>query len=291
MLAQTAVEAGVPAGVFNVITGGGAVAGKTLTEHPLVAKISFTGSTATGKAIGRTAADNITRVTLELGGKNPAIVLKDADLATVVPGLMAGGFLNGGQVCAAASRVYVEEELFDDLIGALQGAIGGMTVGAGMDPTAQVNPLVSAGHQAKVRAYLEDARANGANIITGAAVPDEGYYVSPTLILDPSDILRLTREEIFGPVLGVTRVANADEAVARANDSLLGLGASLWTRDLAAAMNLTPRIQAGTVWINSHIYIDPNMPFGGLKQSGIGRDFGVDWLDAYTELKSVCIAH
>jgi phenylacetaldehyde dehydrogenase len=291
MLAQTAVEAGVPAGVFNVITGGGAVAGTALTEHPLVAKISFTGSTATGKAIGRTAMDNMTRVTLELGGKNPAIVLKDADLASVVPGLMAGGFLNGGQVCAAASRVYVEDALFDDLVGALRGAIGGMTVGAGMDPTAQVNPLVSSTHQAKVQAYLEDARANGADIITGAAVPDEGYFVSPTLVLDPDERLKLTREEVFGPVLGVTRVANAEEAVARANDSLLGLGASLWTRDLGAAMNLTPRIEAGTVWVNSHIYIDPNMPFGGFKQSGVGRDFGVDWLDAYTELKSVCISH
>lgn len=291
MLAETAINAGVPDGVFNVITGGGAVAGAALTAHPLVAKVSFTGSTATGKAIGRAAMDNMTRVTLELGGKNPAIILKDADLSAVIPGLMAGGFLNGGQVCAAASRVYVEAPLYDDLVGALEGAIGGMTVGAGLDPSAQVNPLVSAAHQAKVLAYVEDARSNGANIITGAAVPGEGYFVSPTLVLDPGEKLKLTREEVFGPVLGITRVADAEEALARANDSNLGLGASLWTRDLASAMNLTPRIEAGTVWVNSHIFIDPNMPFGGFKQSGTGRDFGIDWLDAYTEMKSVCIAH
>lgn len=291
LLAQTAIEAGVPAGVFNVVTGGGAVAGVALTNHPLIAKISFTGSTATGKAIGQTAIGNMTRVTLELGGKNPAIVLKDADLATVIPGLMAGGFLNGGQVCAAASRVYVEAPLYDDLVGALTAAINGMTVGAGLDPAAQVNPLVSAAHQAKVLSYLDDAKAQGASLVSGAAVPDEGYFVQPTLVLEPADNLKLTREEVFGPVLGITKVADADEAVARANNSSLGLGASLWTRDLGSAMTLTPRIEAGTVWVNSHIFIDPNMPFGGFKQSGIGRDFGVDWLDAYTELKSVCIAH
>lgn len=151
--------------------------------------------------------------------------------------------------------------------------------------------LPAKAHQAKVLAYVEDARSNGANIITGTAVPGEGYFVSPTLVLDPGEKLKLTREEVFGPVLGITRVADAEEALARANDSNLGLGASLWTRDLASAMNLTPRIEAGTVWVNSHIFIDPNMPFGGFKQSGTGRDFGIDWLDAYTEMKSVCIAH
>ncbi|MEN2792965.1 aldehyde dehydrogenase family protein [Sphingomonas oligophenolica] len=291
MLAETALEAGVPAGVFNVITGSGAGAGAALTSHPLVAKISFTGSTPTGKVIGRAAIDNLTRVTLELGGKNPAIVLKDADLATVIPGLMAGGFLNGGQVCAAASRVYVEAPLYDDLVGALQGAISGMKVGPGLDPETQINPLVSSGHQAKVKAYLDDARSAGASLVTGAAVPSEGYYISPTLVLDPGDHLKLTREEVFGPILGVARVADAEEAITRANDSNLGLGASLWTRDLSTAMNITPRLEAGTVWVNSHVFIDPNMPFGGFKQSGVGRDFGVDWLDAYTELKSVCIAH
>lgn len=291
MLAEMAIQAGVPAGVFNVVTGFGAGAGTALTSHPKVAKISFTGSTATGKAIGRSAMDQMKRLTLELGGKNPAIVLKDADLAKVIPGLMAGGFLNGGQVCAAASRVYVEALLYDDLVGALSAAISGMSVGAGMDANAQVNPLVSAAQQAKVLSYLDDARSQGADLVTGAAVPDQGYFVSPTLVLNPAESLKLTREEVFGPVLGITKVASADEALQRANDSALGLGASLWTSNLDAAMNLTQRMEAGTIWVNAHVFIDPAMPFGGYKQSGIGRDFGVDWLEAYTETKSICISH
>lgn len=291
MLAEMAIQAGVPAGVFNVVTGFGAGAGTALTSHPKVAKISFTGSTATGKAIGRSAMDQMKRLTLELGGKNPAIVLKDADLAKVIPGLMAGGFLNGGQVCAAASRVYVEALLYDDLVGALSAAISGMSVGAGMDANAQVNPLVSAAQQAKVLSYLDDARSQGADLVTGAAVPDQGYFVSPTLVLNPAESLKLTREEVFGPVLGITKVASADEALQRANNSALGLGASLWTSNLDAAMNLTQRMEAGTIWVNAHVFIDPAMPFGGYKQSGIGRDFGVDWLEAYTETKSICISH
>ncbi|NKF23511.1 aldehyde dehydrogenase family protein [Solimonas marina] len=291
MLAQTAIDAGLPPGVFNVVTGSGAGCGAALTEHPLIAKITFTGSTPTGKAIGRTAAGNMTRFTLELGGKNPAIILRDADLDAVIPGLLAGAFLNGGQVCAAASRVYVEAPLYDALVSQLEAAIGAMSVGAGLDPNAQVNPLVSKAQQMKVQAYLEDARAQGGDLLVGAKVPDAGYFVSPTLVLNPAENLKLTREEVFGPVLGVTRVDSAEQGLALANDSNMGLGASLWTRDLKSAMDLTPRIEAGTVWVNSHVFIDPNMPFGGYKQSGIGRDFGVDWLDAYTELKSVCISH
>lgn len=291
LMAELAIEAGVPAGVFNVVTGRGVGAGVALTRHPLVAKISFTGSTETGKAIGRSAIDGMKRVTLELGGKNPAVVLKDADLSAVVPGLMLGGFVNGGQVCAAASRVYVEAPLYDDLVGALESAIGGMTVGPGMDPAAQVNPLASAAHRQKVRGLIDDAQSKGARLVSGAPVPDEGYYISPTLLLDSHDAMHLSRQEAFGPVLGIQKVTDAEEAIGRANDSDLGLGASLWTRDLSAAMNLTRRIEAGTVWVNAHVVIDPAMPFGGFKQSGLGRDFGVDWLDAYTETKSVCISH
>ena len=290
-LAELAIEAGVPAGVFNVVTGTGSGAGAALTSHPLISKISFTGSTETGKAIGRSALDDLKRVTLELGGKNPAIVLKDADLSAVVPGLMLGGFVNGGQVCASASRVYVEAPLYDDLVGALEDAIQEMRVGPGMDPDSQVNPLASAAHQRKVQDLVEDARLKGGRLVTGAAVPDEGYYVAPTLLLNPDESMRLSRQEAFGPVLGIAKIVDAEEGIARANDSDFGLSASLWTRDLSSAMNLTQRIEAGTIWVNTHVVIDPNMPFGGYKQSGIGRDFGVDWLDPYMELKSVCISH
>ncbi|NER62146.1 aldehyde dehydrogenase family protein [Pseudomonas sp. MAFF212428] len=291
-MAELATEAGIPDGVFNLVTGSGSVCGTALTSHPLIAKISFTGSTATGKHIARTAVDRLTRLSLELGGKNPAIVLADADPQQVIEGLMMGSFLNQGQVCAASSRIYVEAPLFDRLAGDFEQAIKGLSIGPGLDPTAQINALASGAHQQSVLGYLADAREQGAQIISGASAPDaNGYYVSPSLILNPDDNLRLTRSEVFGPVLSLTRVANVEEALARANDSDYGLTASLWTTSLKAAMDLTPRIQAGTVWVNSHTLIDANMPFGGFKQSGTGRDFGVDWLDAFSETKSVCIRH
>ena len=290
LLAETALEAGVPAGVFNVVTGPGATAGRALVRHPGVAKVSFTGSTATGREVGRDALERMARVTLELGGKSPAIVLKDADPAKAVAGLMAAGFLNGGQVCAAATRVFVEAPLYDDLVSALDGALRGMRAGPGLDPQADFNPLVSAAHQAKVRGFLDAARRDG-EVRLGADVPDDGFYAPAALILDPHPDSAVARQEVFGPLLALSRVADADEAVARANDTETGLSASVWTRDIDTALTMTRRLEAGTVWVNSHVFIDPAMPFGGTKQSGIGRDFGVDWLDAFTELKSVCISH
>jgi phenylacetaldehyde dehydrogenase len=257
-----------------------------------VSKISFTGSTATGKAIGKAAMDNLTRVSLELGGKNPAIVLKDADLDVVIPGLMTGAFLNQGQVCAAVSRVYVEAPLYDKLAAGLADAVKGLSVGPGLDPSAQINPLVSSGHRDKVAGYLADAAGQKAEMIQGAEGPDSaGYYVRPTLVMNPDAKLKLHREEVFGPVLALTRVADAAAAIAAANDADVGLSASLWTRDLKSTFDIVPQIEAGTVWVNSHVFIDPNMPFGGFKQSGVGRDFGVRWLEGFTEEKSVCIVH
>jgi phenylacetaldehyde dehydrogenase len=291
-MAELATEAGVPPGVFNLVTGSGQVCGQALTSHPLVSKISFTGSTATGKGIARSAADRLTRISLELGGKNPAIVLKDADPQQVVEGLLLGSFLNQGQVCAASSRIYIEAPIYDSLVAQFEGAVKGMSVGQGMDPTTQINPVASKAQQQKIQGFLANAREHNAELISGAAGPDpQGYYIAPTLVLNPDKALHLTREEVFGPVLSLTRVANAEEALALANDSDYGLTASLWTTNLATAMNLTPRIEAGTVWVNSHTLIDANMPFGGFKQSGTGRDFGVDWLDAFIETKSVCIRH
>lgn len=291
-VAELATEAGVPDGVFNVVTGSGAGCGKALTEHPLIAKVSFTGSTATGKGIARAAADRLTRVTLELGGKNPAIVLKDADPAMVIEGLMAGSFLNQGQVCAASSRVYIEAPLFDTLVSGFEQAVKSLQVGAGMDPAAHINPLVSKVQQQKVAGYLAQAEEQRAELISGNQGPQgSGYYIAPTLVVNPSASLRLAREEVFGPVVNLVRVADAEEALRQANDSDYGLTASLWTNNLQAAMQYTGRIEAGTVWVNSHTLIDANMPFGGMKQSGTGRDFGPDWLDAFTETKTVCVRY
>ena len=290
-LAELAIEAGIPAGVFNLVTGDGAT-GAALVNHPDVAKITFTGSTATGKAIARTGADRLLKTSLELGGKNPAIFLKDAPLEQAVGGALMGGFLNSGQVCAAASRLYVASEIFDDFVGALSQAVSGMSIGPGLDPASQVTPVVSAVHRDKIIGHIEEARRAGARVIAGGDMPNRpGYYVRPTVIVDATNDMAICRQEVFGPVVTVTPFSDEEEAIRLANDTDMGLTASLWTNDLAKTMNIVPRLKAGTVWVNSHNMIDPNMPFGGYKESGIGRDFGTGALDSYTELKSVCIAH
>ncbi|MBV8044914.1 aldehyde dehydrogenase family protein [Pluralibacter sp.] len=291
-VAELAVEAGVPEGVFNVVTGRGAECGAALTSHPHVAKVSFTGSTQTGKQIARTAADRLTRVTLELGGKNPAIVLKDADPQWVIEGLMMGSFLNQGQVCAASSRIYIEAPLFDTLVTGFEQAVKSLSVGPGMSEAAQINPLASRAHCDKVAAFLHDAQQHQAELIHGNEGPNgQGYYIRPTLVVNPDARLRLTREEVFGPVVNLVRVADGEEALRLANETEYGLTASVWTRDLSQALGYSDRLQAGTVWVNSHTLIDPNLPFGGMKQSGTGRDFGTDWLDGWCETKSICVRY
>ncbi len=290
-LAELALEAGVPPGVFNVINGTGAIAGSALVSHPLVRKISFTGSTLAGKTIAKLAAENVTRVSLELGGKNPAIVLADADLNKVAPGLLMGGLFNSGQVCAAVSRIYVERPLFNELRDALAAGIKTMSLGPGLDPTAQINPLVSAQHKAKVERHIEAATAAGAQILLGAPSPSEGFYVAPHLVIGADPQNPIQSEEVFGPVMSLTPVDSAHEAIALSNASRYGLAASLWTESLTRGLQIVPEIQAGTVWVNSHVPLDPAMPFGGVKQSGYGREFGDKALEPYLETKSVCIAH
>lgn len=291
-VAELASEAGIPDGVFNVVTGRGAVCGAALTSHPHIARVSFTGSTATGKQIARAAVDTLTGVTLELGGKNPAIVLKDAAPDWVIEGLMTGSFLNQGQVCAASSRIYIEAPLFDRLVSGFEQAVKSLSVGPGMSPDAFINPLVSRAHCDKVQTFLDEAKACHAELITGSSGPDgQGYYVSPTLVINPDASLRLTREEVFGPVVNLVRVADGEEALQLANDSDYGLTASVWTQNIRQALDFTDRLQAGTVWVNSHTLIDANLPFGGMKQSGTGRDFGPDWLDDWCETKSVCVRY
>ncbi|MFI8979323.1 aldehyde dehydrogenase family protein [Ectopseudomonas khazarica] len=291
-LAELAIEAGIPAGVFNVLVGKGSQAGSALVAHPLVSKVSFTGSTAVGKQVGVAALQNMTRFTLELGGKNPMLVLADADIDKAVAGAIGGGLLNQGQVCAAASRLYVHASRYADFVEALTAQVAALKVGAGMDAEAQINALVSRKQQDSVLNYLGIARQEGARFTTGGGQPDlPGYFVQPTVLADVQQKMTSTQEEIFGPVLSVLSFDDIDQAVAMANDSRYGLTASIWSNDLGRVMDLIPRIEAGTLWVNNHVPVDPNMPFGGYKQSGIGREFGKAAIEGFTESKSVCITY
>jgi len=291
-LAELAFEAGVPAGVFNLVTGDGPRIGGGLASHKLINKVSFTGSTAVGRSVGLAAVQNMTRFALELGGKNPMIVLADANIDNAVQGALLGGLLNNGQVCAAASRFYVHRSRYDEFVEKLAAAVAGMSLGEGMDPSAQINPLVSAKQQRSVLEHIARAGEQGARIVCGGEqVAGNGFYVQPTVLADVTMQMAVARDEVFGPVLAVLPFDDEDQAIEMANDSEYGLGASLWTNDLSKAMNLVPRIESGTVWVNAHVLLDPSMPFGGVKQSGMGREFGRAVVEAYTEIKSVCIAH
>ena len=282
----------MPAGVFNLVTGDGPRIGGGLASHKLVNKVSFTGSTAVGRSVGLAAVQNMTRFALELGGKNPMIVLADANIDNAVQGALLGGLLNNGQVCAAASRFYVHRSRYDEFVEKLAAAVAGMSLGEGMDPSAQINPLVSAKQQRSVLEHIARAGEQGARIVCGGEqIAGNGFYVQPTVLADVTMQMAVARDEVFGPVLAVLPFDDEDQAIEMANDSEYGLGASLWTNDLSKAMNLVPRIESGTVWVNAHVLLDPSMPFGGVKQSGMGREFGRAVVEAYTEIKSVCIAH
>ncbi|MDN7179400.1 aldehyde dehydrogenase family protein [Caballeronia sp. SEWSISQ10-4 2] len=290
-LAELALEAGVPPGVFNVVTGG-RECGAALAAHPGLSKISFTGSTPTGKLVGTAAVQNMTRFSLELGGKNPAVMLADVDVEQAIQGVLVGGFLNQGQVCAAVSRIYVHRSKYQQVANGLADAVNAMTIGPGLDPTAQVNPLVSAQHRDRVQQHIARAQADGLRFLAGGTPVDlPGFYVRPTVIADVPHDAAIMRDEVFGPVLAVVPFDDTDDVLRLANDSPYGLAASVWSNDLRAVMNLVQQIDAGTVWVNSHVPLDPGMPFGGYKQSGIGREFGKYAIEGFTETKSVCIAH
>lgn len=290
-LAELALEAGVPPGVFNVITGG-PECGAALAAHPGVSKISFTGSTPTGKLVGAAAVNNMTRFSLELGGKNPAVMLADIDVYQAVQGAVMGGFFNQGQVCAGASRIYVHRSRYRQVADGLADIANAMKLGPGLDPSAQINPLVSAHHRDRVEDHIARAHAEGLRFLAGGTpVMGQGYYVRPTVLADVPAHASIVRDEVFGPVLAVIPFDDPAQAIRLANDSPYGLAASLWSNDLTAVMNLIPRLEAGTVWVNCHVPLDPGMPFGGYKQSGIGREFGKYAIEGFTETKSVCIAH
>jgi len=290
-LAELVMQAGFPAGVLNVVCGRGHTAGAALTRHPDVNKISFTGSTAVGKQIGHAAVENMARMTLELGGKSPMIVLADADPAKAAIGAAMGIFFNQGQVCTAGSRLYVHRSIFDQVLQGLSEAAQSLKIGSGFDAASQLGPLASRRHFERVLGFIAEARAEGARVVTGGErALAGGYFVQPTVLTDVHAGMRIVREEVFGPVIVVIPFDDVDEVVRLANDNPMGLAASIWSNDLSAVHRLIPRLKAGTVWVNTHNMLDNGLPLGGYKQSGYGRDLGRVAVESFTELKSVCMA-
>jgi phenylacetaldehyde dehydrogenase len=291
-LGELVQQAGFPPGVVNILTGVGEITGAALVTHPDVDKIAFTGSTEVGKQINIAATASMKRVSLELGGKSPVIVLPDVDVGTVIGGAAGAIFFNHGQVCAAGSRLYVHSKIFDQVVEGVSAAAKSIKLGPGLGDGTQMGPLVSKEQQQRVLGYIESGKKQGAAVMAGGNAPDHpGYYVNPTVLANVRPDMAVVREEIFGPVLVAQRFDDIEDVVKQANDSPYGLSASIWTNNLSLANRLVPRIKAGTVWVNCHGFVDPNMPFGGYKQSGFGRDHGRASIEHYTEQKSVCIQY
>lgn len=288
-LGNLLLEAGIPPGVVNIVTGFGHEVGARLAEHPDVDKLAFTGSTATGHALIEAAAGNLKKLTLELGGKSPFIVLEDADLDAALDGAMRGVFANGGQVCVSGSRIYVARTIFDRFVDALAEKATCMQLGHGLDQGTQMGPLIHPAHAAKVAEYVAGAAKDGAAILTGGELDGpHNSFVQPAVIANPRAESALMREEVFGPVAAVSAFDELEEVVRQANDTRYGLAASVWTQNLSDAHRLSAAIKAGTVWINGHSYFSPELPKGGWKESGWGVENNAEGLDNYLQTKTVC---
>ena len=290
-LGELIQEAGFPDGVVNIVPGYGETAGAALAAHPGVDKVAFTGSTEVGKLILHAAAGNLKKVSLELGGKSPNVILEDADLDTAIPGAASAIFFNHGQCCCAGSRLYVDKKIFDKVVDGMAQSADKIRVRPGFDPECDMGPLVSEEQLNRVCGYLEAGLKEGAKAVAGGARQgDKGYFVKPTVLVDTTEKMKVVQEEIFGPVVTAIPFSDPNEVVQKANDTIYGLAAGVWTRDIKKAHKLAAKLRAGTVWINCYNVFDPALPFGGYKQSGWGREMGHAVLDHYTEVKSVCAA-
>jgi len=284
-------EAGFPAGVVNILPGFGD-AGAALAAHPHVDKVAFTGSTEVGHLIMRAAADsNLKRVTLELGGKSPNIIFPDADIPAAIQGAHFGVFFNHGQVCTAGSRVFVQKKIYPEFVEKSTKLAKERKLGDPLHPDTQQGPQVSQEQFDRILGYIETGKKEGARLATGGQrVGNKGYYIQPTVFADCKDNMKIVREEIFGPVMSIMPFDDIDEIIARANDTEYGLAAGLWTKDVAKAHYVASKLKAGTVWVNCFNVYDSAQPFGGFKQSGLGRELGSEGMDNYLETKTVTVS-
>ncbi len=289
-MAKLAQEAGIPDGVINVVPGYGPTAGAALVKHPGVDKIAFTGEGTTAKIIQKAAAETVKRLTFELGGKSPNVIFADADLDAAIAGAHFGLYFNQGQCCCAGSRVFVEDSVHDQFVERLAGMNADRVVGDPFDPETQQGPQVDKDQFDKIMKYVGYGKQDGAECVTGGKrFGEQGYFIEPTLFTGVTDDMRIATDEIFGPVMSVLKFSDAEEAAERANKTIFGLAAAVWTRDISKAHRFAAKVRAGTVWVNCYDAFDAAAPFGGFKQSGLGRELGAAGLDAYTELKTVTI--
>jgi phenylacetaldehyde dehydrogenase len=290
LVAELAAEVGFPKGVFNVIPGYGETAGARIASHPDVDKVAFTGSTEVGKIIVRAATGNLKKVTLELGGKSPNVIFADANIQEAIAGAAFGIFFNMGQCCTAGSRLFVERSVFDEVTQGVAAAAKAMNVGSGLDARTDIGPLVSDEQLDRVTGYIRSGISEGARALSGGVrAGEKGYFVEPTVLVDTKPDMKIMREEIFGPVVAATPFDDPNEILASANDTVFGLAAGVWTKDVSKAHKVAAGLRAGTVWVNCYNVFDPALPFGGFKQSGWGREMSGNAIDCYTETKSVVV--